>query len=133
MKKIFILLIGILLSLLFFRYLYLIIFKSYWEWSGIIGLILHSPGVIGLLLIWHVVFNKYGTEDFIKTVYKLSIILGIIGFIAGFFIPIIFYPEANQGPLLGIFVTGPLGVVIGAALGIFYSKYRIKKDKKLNQ
>ena len=35
-------------------------------------------------------------------------ILGGIGFAAGFFGPIILNPEANQGPLLGIFITGPL-------------------------
>ena len=29
----------------------------------------------------------------------------------------IFKPEANQGPLVGIFLTGPLGVVIGALIG----------------
>jgi hypothetical protein len=33
--------------------------------------------------------------------------LGIVGFAAGFFGPIALNPDANQGPLLGIFVTGP--------------------------
>ncbi|ESY71163.1 hypothetical protein X742_01675 [Mesorhizobium sp. LNHC232B00] len=32
---------------------------------------------------------------------------------AGFVGPIIFTPDANQGPLLGIFITGPLGLVVG--------------------
>ncbi|GDY18327.1 hypothetical protein LBMAG55_16500 [Verrucomicrobiota bacterium] len=40
-------------------------------------------------------------------------ILGGIGFLGGFFGPMIFKPEANQGPLLGIFITGPLGAVLG--------------------
>lgn len=41
-------------------------------------------------------------------------ILGIIGFAAGFFGPIIFVPEANQGPLVGIFLSGPAGFALGA-------------------
>ena len=35
-----------------------------------------------------------------------AVIVGVIGFSIGFIGPIIFTPEANQGPLLGIFITG---------------------------
>ncbi len=42
---------------------------------------------------------------------------GGIGFLGGFFGPIYFAPDANQGPLLGIFITGPLGFLIGGLLG----------------
>jgi hypothetical protein len=34
--------------------------------------------------------------------------------VGGFLGPMILAPEANQGPLLGIFITGPLGLVVGA-------------------
>jgi hypothetical protein len=44
--------------------------------------------------------------------------LAAAGFIAGFIGPIVHHPASNQGPLLGIFITGPLGLVIGALLGI---------------
>ena len=44
-------------------------------------------------------------------------ILGGIGFCGGFFGPMIFAPDANQGPLLGIFITGPLGFVLGGIGG----------------
>jgi len=46
-----------------------------------------------------------------------AVLLGGIGFCAGFFGPIIFTPEANQGPLLGIFITGPLGFLFGGIFG----------------
>ncbi len=46
-----------------------------------------------------------------------AVILGGIGFSIGFFGPMIFTPQANQGPLLGIFITGPLGAVAGAIAG----------------
>lgn len=44
--------------------------------------------------------------------------VGGVGFLAGFFGPIIFVPEANQGPLLGIFITGPGGAALGLVLGV---------------
>lgn len=44
-------------------------------------------------------------------------ILGMSGFCAGFFGPILVNPGANQGPLVGIFITGPGGAVLGAGLG----------------
>ena len=46
-----------------------------------------------------------------------AVVLGLIGFAAGFFGPLILTPEANQGPLLGIFITGPLGAALGAIIG----------------
>ena len=49
-----------------------------------------------------------------------AVILGAVGFIGGFFGPIIFMPGANQGPLLGIFITGPLGFVLGAIAGAIH-------------
>lgn len=48
------------------------------------------------------------------------ILCGGIGFAAGFFGPMIFAPGANQGPMLGIFITGPAGVVVGAVAGLVY-------------
>jgi hypothetical protein len=47
-------------------------------------------------------------------------VLGGLGFVAGFFGPMILAPGANQGPLLGLFITGPAGVVIGAIAGAWY-------------
>jgi MFS family permease len=45
------------------------------------------------------------------------VLVGAAGFLAGFLGPIALTPEANQGPLLGILITGPLGFVAGAILG----------------
>ncbi len=45
-------------------------------------------------------------------------LMGFTGFVIGFFGPIRFQPWANQGPMLGLFVTGPGGVLLGAILGI---------------
>jgi hypothetical protein len=49
-----------------------------------------------------------------------ALIFGGLGFSIGFLGPLIFAPDANQGPMLGIFITGPLGCVVGAISGYIY-------------
>lgn len=44
------------------------------------------------------------------------LILGAAGFAAGFLGPMIFIPEANQGPMVGIFISGPGGLALGLLL-----------------
>jgi hypothetical protein len=34
----------------------------------------------------------------------------------------IFTPKANQGPLLGIFITGPAGAIVGFIAGALFSQ-----------
>lgn len=46
-----------------------------------------------------------------------ALILGAAGFAAGFFGPMALSPGANQGPLVGLLITGPGGAVLGAVLG----------------
>ena len=58
-----------------------------------------------------------------------AILTGTAGFAAGFFGPLIFLPGANQGPLLGLFFTGPLGFVLGAIGGGVYWKTRIARTQ----
>jgi hypothetical protein len=36
----------------------------------------------------------------------------------------IFAPDANQGPLLGLFITGPLGFLAGGCGGFIYGLVR---------
>jgi len=49
-----------------------------------------------------------------------ALALGITGFVAGFFGPIALNPDANQGPLVGIFITGPGGALAGLILGVVF-------------
>lgn len=44
-------------------------------------------------------------------------VVGTIGLAAEFFGPMVFMPDSNQGPLIGVFETGPAGVVVGAIAG----------------
>lgn len=46
--------------------------------------------------------------------------LGSIGFVAGFFGPMILDPGGNQWPLLGLLMTGPGGFLLGGPLGALW-------------
>ena len=51
-------------------------------------------------------------------VLRWTVIVGITGFLSGFIGPMILAPDANQGPLLGLLITGPTGALLGSVLGI---------------
>ena len=52
-----------------------------------------------------------------------AFLFGSIGFVVGFFGPMLIAvmigSEANLGPLWGIFILGPGGVILGALIGAF--------------
>ncbi|HBH04538.1 MAG TPA: hypothetical protein DDZ42_21935 [Candidatus Rokubacteria bacterium] len=83
------------------------------------------PGVVALLCAagvgWYV-WRRLGSmpAGLLASMSSGAIVVGAIGFCAGFVGPILLTPEANQGPLLGIFVTGPLGFVLGGLGGLVY-------------
>jgi hypothetical protein len=60
-----------------------------------------------------------------------AIVLGLVGLISGILGPILFQPGANQGPLMGVFFTGPLGFIIGGILGALVSKYQLTQETHL--
>lgn len=43
--------------------------------------------------------------------------MGLTWFALGFIGPVVLRPDANQGPLLGIFISGPLGAMLGLCQG----------------
>ena len=96
--------------------------------GGAVLLGLHLPSWLSLVS-WPLAFvvGRYAWRHtaslqtgLISSVVLGALVTGGIGFAGGFFGPIIFTPGANQGPLLGIFITGPLGVILGAVGGAIY-------------
>ena len=100
----------------------------FWVGSAVL-LPLHLPpwipflgsSLIALAVAWyvwrHTAFHKAGL---VSSVVVGALTAGGIGFSVGFFGPLLLTPDSNQGPLLGIFLTGPLGFLIGAIGGGFY-------------
>lgn len=74
------------------------------------------------ILIWRSMRAKAG--GILAITASWAAIAGAIGFCGGFFGPIIFTPGANQGPLLGLFVTGPLSFIAGGICGLIYALWR---------
>jgi hypothetical protein len=60
-----------------------------------------------------------------STVLSGGFIVGGVAFCAGFFGPLIFAPGANQGPLLGLLITGPAGFLLGLIGGFAF--WRMKR------
>lgn len=59
-----------------------------------------------------------------RSMLKGAGLLGGIGFLGGYVGPMVFAPDANQGPLLGIFITGPAGFLLGAIAGALWWQRR---------
>ena len=73
--------------------------------------------------------TKNGSNGLVSSIIKGGLITGSICFVLGFFGPIIFTPNSNQGPLLGIFITGPLGFIAGLIGGAVYWKLKVKTNE----
>jgi hypothetical protein len=50
-----------------------------------------------------------------------ALMLGGLGFIIGFLGPMILVKDTSQGAFVGIFITAPLGVILGAMGGYIYA------------
>lgn len=70
---------------------------------------------------WYVWKKSASTDTGLaQSVIYGAFMVGGISFCAGFFGPMIFAPGANQGPMLGLFITGPLGFIAGGVGGFVY-------------
>ena len=80
-----------------------------------------GSSLIALAVAWylwrHTAFHQ---DRLVSSVLVGALTAGGIGFSAGFLGPLLFTPGSNQGPLLGIFLTGPLGFLLGAFGGAIY-------------
>jgi 4-amino-4-deoxy-L-arabinose transferase-like glycosyltransferase len=76
--------------------------------------------VILAVALW--VLSNNTSQKYLSRLLRTTLIIGAIGFLLGFVGPLLITPEANLGPLLGIFVTGPLSLVIGLLFGALYWK-----------
>lgn len=94
----------------------------------------YMPSIVSwlvALIIATFIWRKMGNFANSLFAYVLGggIALGLAGFILGFFGPIILSPSSNQGPLLGIFLTGPVGFFVGLFLGGVYWNTKVKNKK----
>jgi hypothetical protein len=56
------------------------------------------------------------------TAIRTGVLVGAVGFALGFFGPMILDPTSGNGPMLGIFITGPIGFVVGWLWGLWRTR-----------
>jgi Na+/H+ antiporter NhaA len=97
----------------------------------LVGGIFGSGAAAGAFICWWFALRGHIPESRRRMRFALlgGCILGGIGFAAGFFGPMVFAPTSNQGPLLGIFITGPLGFILGTASGCLYARVHSSKQR----
>ena len=66
-------------------------------------------------------------SDFFSSIALGAVLTGSVCFSIGFFGPFFFAPEANEGPVLGLLITGPLGAIVGALGGAVYWLVRSRR------
>jgi hypothetical protein len=90
----------------------LLFFVDVTEWASVVLATVVAAGAARF------VWSRAGVRGgLVSSVCTGAIVTGTIAFSAGFFGPILLMPGANQGPLLGIFFTGPLGFLLGGIGG----------------
>ncbi len=91
------------------------------------------------------IFSKKGRCGLLSYTIPLFLLVGfsgLIGLVGGVAGPPYFWPEANQGPLQGIFITGPAGAIVGllifflsmvlsGIIGLWYLNLHIKLFSQL--
>jgi len=66
----------------------------------------------------------------IRTSIRWALVLGAVGFAAGFFGPMVLNPESNLGPIIGILFSGPAGAIAGAVLGAISGALRLAESRQ---
>jgi hypothetical protein len=92
-------------------------------------IVFSSATALVALFCWWCAWNGVSKKARTRFHYALKggLIVGSISFLCGFIGPMIFMPDANQGPLIGIFFTGPIGFLVGCILGLVYGWNRIDR------
>lgn len=70
-------------------------------------------GFVLLVLVIAFGLQATGVPGILRSAAVGAALVGGIGFVAGFFGPMVLMPQSNLGPLIGILFTGPLGVLLG--------------------
>jgi hypothetical protein len=77
-----------------------------------------------LFLLWFAVLgNRPSERNKLARTLMIGVVTGAVAFALGFFGPLVFFSSSNQGPLLGIFITGPAGFVLGSIAGFVWTRF----------
>jgi hypothetical protein len=60
--------------------------------------------------------------DFFKATFIMAFVIGVCGFITGYYASLYIFPNSELGPLLGL-ISGPLSFLFGMVIGIIRVVY----------
>ncbi len=105
---------------------------NYFYFTGLAAFICIVLGIVllSILSMWRLArpFISLGKDTIFIVVFV--VVPAMIGFVGGTFGPLYLTPGANQGPLIGIFFTGPIGAALGLVLFLIYLAWRIWASNK---
>jgi hypothetical protein len=104
---------------------FLIAIRFQW-WTGYFGWVRPLLPFVCAAVVVRYTWPTAASVPGVLSVLVGAAVTGGIGFAIGFFGPMILEPSSPQGPLLGIFVTGPLGLLAGAVGGAVFWLKRLK-------
>lgn len=108
------------LIVLFFISTILTIMTSFPAWLS--GAVSFACAVLAAWSAWQLVTGK--KTGAIVAVTGGALILGGLFFTIGFLGPMVISKDTSQGPMIGLFIAAPLGVIIGAIGGYVYASRR---------
>lgn len=108
-----------LVALLLTAFVLLVLLKQIQDGPDLLGFVIGTSVGTAAIMCWWFAMRGQDADSRATMMFSLlgGLIVGGISFAAGFFGPMIFSPKSNQGPLLGIFFTGPIGFMVGIVLG----------------
>ena len=67
--------------------------------------------------------------------FRWAVGIGVPAFVLGYVTPLLFHFGGNLGPLFGVFLTGPVGALVGAVIGVVRAlpKYRAARASDANE
>jgi hypothetical protein len=115
-----------LLALPFTAYTLAVVWGGIIYGSNLLYVMWGATAFLAAVLCWWFAFRGHLKWDGVRLRHCVGggLLIGGIGFLGGFVGPVLLAPGANQGPLLGIFVTGPMGFLIGVLFGAAYGWMR---------
>lgn len=108
------------LIVLFFISTILTIMTSFPAWLS--GAVSFACAALAAWSAWQLVTGK--KTGAIVAVTGGALILGGLFFTIGFLGPMVISKDTSQGPMIGLFIAAPLGVIIGAIGGYVYASRR---------
>lgn len=89
------------------------------------GILIVSAGTIATMCLWFALKGHVPeSRATIRAGCAMGLVAGSIALVAGVALPLVLFPNANQGPLFGILIAGPIAGVLGTAAGVALAKWR---------